>query len=408
MVSRIYVEKKQGLDVRGKEVFDDLTGYLEIRNVKSVRVLVRYDVENVSEKALNAALLGVFSEPPVDQLYREHFPGEDEGFVFGSAYLPGQFDQRADSAEQCITFLYPDEAPVIRTATLYVITGALTEDEKSRIKAHLINPVDSREAEMEKPDTLALDQTAAEDVPVLEGFCDMPEEDFKALYEGLSLAMTRADFDHIRNYFRTDAHRDPTMTEIRVLDTYWSDHCRHTTFSTEFTEVSFDDGDYKEMLEEAFKSYLETRKDVYAGRDDKCVCLMDMALVAAKKLKKDGLLTDQEVSDEINACSIVVPIRVDGHEEEWLINFKNETHNHPTEIEPFGGAATCLGGAIRDPLSGRTYVYQAMRVTGAADPRTPLKETLPGKLPQKKIVTEAAKGYASYGKIGRASCRERV
>ena len=318
--------------------------------------------------------------------------------------MPGQFDQRADSAVQCVQFIKEDEMPVIKSATTYVIEGAITDEEFAAIKAHCINPVDSRETGMEKPETLITQFEEPEDVKIFDGFKDMEEDKLKELYDSLGLAMTFKDFLHIQNYFKGEEKRDPSMTEIRVLDTYWSDHCRHTTFSTELKEVSFGEGDYKEPIVNAYKHYLNTHSEIFAGREDKFVCLMDLALMAMRKLKREGKLEDQEESDEINACSIVVPVVVDGVEEEWLVNFKNETHNHPTEIEPFGGAATCLGGAIRDPLSGRTYVYQAMRVTGAADPTVSVKETMKGKLPQKKLVTGAAHGYSSYGnQIGLAT-----
>ncbi|MDE7063841.1 MAG: phosphoribosylformylglycinamidine synthase, partial [Lachnospiraceae bacterium] len=312
--------------------------------------------------------------------------------------------QRADSAEQCVKLLKEDEEPVIRTATTYVIYGDIDEAQLAAIKHHCINPVDSRETGMDKPETLVTEFAEPEDVKVFDGFLDMPEEALKSLYESLNLAMTFKDFLHIQNYFAGEEHRDPTMTEIRVLDTYWSDHCRHTTFSTELKNVEFEDGYCHEPIVKTYEDYLATHQEMYQGREDKFVCLMDIALMAMKRLKKEGKLEDQEESDEINACSIVVPVEVDGKTEEWLVNFKNETHNHPTEIEPFGGAATCLGGAIRDPLSGRTYVYQAMRVTGAADPTVSVKDTMEGKLPQKKLVRGAAHGYSSYGnQIGLAT-----
>ena len=279
----------------------------------------------------------------------------------------------------------------------YAIEGTISDEEFAAIKKHCINPVDSRETGLEKPETLVQSFPEPEDVKIFDGFRDTPEAKLKELYDSLNLAMTFKDFLHIQNYFKNDEKRDPSMTEIRVLDTYWSDHCRHTTFSTELKNVAFDDGYYCAPMKETYEDYLNTHKNLYAGRSDKFVCLMDLALMAMKRLKKEGKLQDQEESDEINACSIVVPVEVDGKTEEWLVNFKNETHNHPTEIEPFGGAATCLGGAIRDPLSGRTYVYQAMRVTGAADPTVPVSETISGKLPQKKLVREAAHGYSSYG-----------
>ena len=355
-VKRVYVEKKPEFAVQAKELRHEVKSYLGIKTVKNVRVLIRYDVENLSDATFERACNGVFAEPPVDVLYREDFPREESDHIFSVEFLPGQFDQRADSAVQCVQFIKEDELPVIKTATTYVIEGEISEEEMEAIKAHCINPVDSRETGLEKPETLVTKFEEPADVKIFDGFKDMPEAELKELYSSLGLAMTFKDFQHIQNYFKGEEHRDPSMTEIRVLDTY------------------------------------------------KFVCLMDLALMAMRKLKKEGKLQDQEESDEINACSIVVPVEVDGVEEEWLVNFKNETHNHPTEIEPFGGAATCLGGAIRDPLSGRTYVYQAMRVTGAADPTVSVKETMKGKLPQKKLVRSAAHGYSSYGnQIGLAT-----
>ena len=424
-VRRVYVEKKPDFAVKAKELKHEVKHYLGIA-VEELRVLIRYDVENVSDETYQKALQTVFSEPPVDDIYEETFDAHG-GKVFSVEFLPGQFDQRADSAEQCVKLLNENEEPVIRSATTYVIKGDITEDELDAIKKYCINPVDSRETGMTKPDTLVQEFEEPADVAVFDGFIDMKEDKLKELYDSLNLAMTFKDFLHIQNYFKNTEKRNPTVTEIRVLDTYWSDHCRHTTFSTELKNVKFDEGYYKEPIQETYEDYLDTHKKMYEGRDDKFVCLMDLALLAMKRLKKEGKLADQEESDEINACSIVVPVEVDyAHSvvreemplrdaqrqsrttdeenathsvvrEEWLVNFKNETHNHPTEIEPFGGAATCLGGAIRDPLSGRTYVYQAMRVTGAADPTASVKDTIEGKLPQKKIVREAARGYSSYG-----------
>ena len=396
-VRRIFVEKKPEFAVKAGELKEELEKYLGISHVKGVRVLVRYDVENLSEETYRQALGTIFSEPPVDLVYEEEFPKNPGDMVFSVEYLPGQFDQRADSAEQCVKLLRAEEEPVIRTATTYVITAPLTAEQEAAIKSFCINPVDSREAGEEKPETLTVEFAVPEDIKTFAGFSAMEESALKALYDSLNLAMTFKDFLHIQTYYREEEHRDPTVTEIRVLDTYWSDHCRHTTFSTELTRVDFGEGDYREPMENTYRQYLEDRKALYGDRKDKPVCLMDLALMAMKKLKSQGKLADMEVSDEINACSIVVPVTIDGKTEEWLVNFKNETHNHPTEIEPFGGAATCLGGAIRDPLSGRTYVYQAMRVTGAADPTRPLGETLKGKLPQRKIVNQAAQGYSSYG-----------
>ena len=394
-VRRVYVEKKPDFAVKAKELKHEIKHYLGIA-ADEVRVLIRYDVENVSDETYQKALQTVFSEPPVDDIYEENFDA-GAGKVFSVEFLPGQFDQRADSAEQCVKLLNEDEEPVIRSATTYVIVGDITDDELTAIKKYCINPVDSRETGMDKPQTLVQEFDDPADVAIFDGFIDMPEDKLNELYSSLNLAMTFKDFLHIQNYFKNEEKRNPSMTEIRVLDTYWSDHCRHTTFSTELKNVKFDDGFYQAPIKKTYEEYLDAHKEMYKGRDDKFVCLMDLALLAMKKLKAEGKLADQEESDEINACSIVVPVEVDGKTEEWLVNFKNETHNHPTEIEPFGGAATCLGGAIRDPLSGRTYVYQAMRVTGAADPTVPVKDTIEGKLPQKKIVREAARGYSSYG-----------
>ncbi|MFQ6824453.1 MAG: phosphoribosylformylglycinamidine synthase [Agathobacter sp.] len=401
-VRRVYVEKKPDFAVKAKELKHEVKHYLGIA-AEGVRVLIRYDVENVSDDTYKKALQTVFSEPPVDDIYEEEFDAKG-GKVFSVEFLPGQFDQRADSAEQCVKLLNEEEEPIIRSATTYVINGDITEDELEAIKKYCINPVDSRETGAQKPETLVQNFEEPADVAIFDGFIDMAEAQLKELYDSLNLAMTFKDFLHIQNYFKGEEKRNPSMTEIRVLDTYWSDHCRHTTFSTELKNVKFDEGFYQAPIKKTYEDYLNTHKEMYKGRDDKFVCLMDLALLAMKRLKAEGKLDDQEESDEINACSIVVPVEVDGKTEEWLVNFKNETHNHPTEIEPFGGAATCLGGAIRDPLSGRTYVYQAMRVTGAADPTVSVKDTLEGKLPQKKIVREAARGYSSYGnQIGLAT-----
>ena len=374
-VKRVYVEKKPDYAVKAKELHEEIKNYLGIK-AEYVRVLVRYDIENISDETYAKALETVFAEPPVDVIYE----GEPElaatDKVFSVEALPGQFDQRADSAEQCVKLLAEDEEPVIKTATTYVLSGDVTDEQMKAVMDYCVNPVDSRICGMEIPETLVTEFPEPADVHIFDGFKDMAEADLKELYDSLGLAMTFKDFLHIQNYFKGEEKRDPSMTEIRVLDTYWSDHCRHTTFSTELTDVEFDDGDYKDLLEKTFDAYRAEMKEMYKDRDDKFVCLMDIALMGMKQLKAAGKLDDMEVSDEINACSIVVPVVVDGVEEEWLVFFKNETHNHPTEIEPFGGAATCLGGAIRDPLSGRGYVYQAMRVTGAADPTKSLKDTM--------------------------------
>ena len=403
-VKRVYVEKKSAYAVRAKELKEEVVRYLGITALQDVRVLIRYDVENLSDATYRQALGTVFSEPPVDEYFEETFAVDTDALVFSVEYLPGQFDQRADSAEQCVKLLNEKEDPVIRSATTYVFEGKFTDEEVAKLKEYCINPVDSRETNEEKPETLVQPFEDPADVAIFDGFQSMSEEDLRTLYESLNLAMTFQDFKHIQNYFAGEEKRDPSVTEIRVLDTYWSDHCRHTTFLTELKNVTFEDGYYREPIEKSYEEYQEVRKEIFADRPDKYVSLMDIALMAMRKLKADGKLDDMEESDEINACSIVVPVEIDGKEEEWLVFFKNETHNHPTEIEPFGGAATCLGGAIRDPLSGRGYVYQAMRVTGAADPTVSMKDTLPGKLPQRKIVTGAAKGYSSYGnQIGLAT-----
>ena len=403
-VRRIYVEKKDQFAVAARGLEHEVKSYLGIKDLEKVRILIRYDVENISDEVYERACRSVFSEPPVDQLYEESFPMAEDEKAFAVEFLPGQFDQRADSAVQCVKFLKEDEEPIIRSATVYVVKGAVSVEEFEAVKNHCINPVDSRETGFVKPETLVTEFQEPADVITFDGFIDMDETPLKELYTSLNLAMTFKDFLHIQNYFKNEEKRNPSMTEIRVLDTYWSDHCRHTTFSTELKEVVFDDGYYKKPIVDTYRQYLADHSEIFKGREDKFVCLMDLALMAMRKLKKEGKLQDQEESDEINACSIVVPVEVDGVTEEWLVNFKNETHNHPTEIEPFGGAATCLGGAIRDPLSGRTYVYQAMRVTGAADPTVSVKKTLKGKLPQKKLVRDAAHGYSSYGnQIGLAT-----
>ena len=409
-VKRIYVEKKDSFAVKARELEEELKGYLKINGLEKVRIFIRYDVENISDETFEKACKSVFSEPPVDDLYLENFEMPADSRCFSVEYLPGQFDQRADSAVQCVQFLKEDEQPIIKTATTYLLIGKISDSEFDKIKAYCINPVDSRETDMVKPETLVTEFEEPEDVATYDGFNDMAEDKLKELYDSLGLAMTFKDFQHIQNYFKNEEHRNPTVTEIRVLDTYWSDHCRHTTFSTELKDVTFEDGYYTTPIKTTYENYLATREEIFAGRKDKYVCLMDLALMAMRKLRKDGKLEDMEESDEINACSIVVPVEIDKEDgngvitEEWLVNFKNETHNHPTEIEPFGGAATCLGGAIRDPLSGRTYVYQAMRVTGAADPTVPVEDTLKGKLSQKKLVRGAASGYSSYGnQIGLAT-----
>ena len=410
-VRRIYVEKKAPFAGKAAELKAEIAGYLGIKSVSDVRIFIRYDVQNVSDEVFEKACGTVFSEPPVDILYREEIEIPENAKVFSIEALPGQFDQRADSAEQCVRFIKGDEEPVIRTAVTYMLIGDVTDEEVTKIKEYTMNPVDSRIAADKKPETLVENYDEPEDVKIFDGFKDMSEDELRALYESLGLAMTFNDFKWIQQYFHDDEKRDPSMTEIRVLDTYWSDHCRHTTFGTELKSIEFEDGFYKAPIEKSFNEYLTARDALYTTDDkkkEKFISLMDIALMGMKKLKKDGKLTDMEESEENNACTVVVPVEVDYGKgpvtENWLVFFKNETHNHPTEIEPFGGAATCLGGAIRDPLSGRGYVYQAMRVTGAADPTVPVSETLKDKLSQKKLVRGAASGYSSYGnQIGLAT-----
>ena len=403
-IKRLYVEKKQNFNVEAKQLWLDLKENLLIKELESVRILHRYDVDNITDKAYKEALHTIFSEPPVDIIWKENIKLLDTEIAFAIEYLPGQYDQRADSTKQCIQIINADMDPLVKVAKIIVVQGNLSKDMLNNIKAYCINPVDSREASIEKPDSLEENYPIPETVEILDGFILLDKNDLEILWKSLGLAMTIDDLIHTQKYFMEEK-RDPTITEIKVLDTYWSDHCRHTTFLTKIEQVTFDKGYYSDSLEEVYNQYLNDREEVLGKKaKEKDICLMDMALLAMRKLRKNGQLEDLEVSDEINACSIIVPVDVDRKEEEWLIMFKNETHNHPTEIEPFGGAATCLGGAIRDPLSGRSYVYQAMRVTGAADPRKSVEETLSGKLPQRKIVRESARGYSSYGnQIGLAT-----
>ena len=413
MVRRIFVEKKQPYAVHAAELQHEIHEFLGLKSVK-VRYLIRYDIENISPEVYKRACKCVFSEPPVDILREESFEYGRDDKVFAVEALPGQFDQRADSAEQCIRFLKGSEEAIVRTAEVYVLSGIKSDRELKLIKDYVMNPVDSRIAGVKKGTTLKQDYPEPGDIEIIKGFRTMGDEDFEKLYNSLNLAMTLKDLQHIRTYFRDKEKRDPYMTEIRVLDTYWSDHCRHTTFLTELKDVKIPEGYYAAPIKRAWERYLSARDEVYGERvsekgGDKFICLMDIATMGARSLKRKGLLQDEEESNEINACSIVVPVELKDekgakYRENWLVMFKNETHNHPTEIEPFGGAATCLGGAIRDPLSGRSYVYQAMRVTGAADPTLPVSKTLKGKLPQKKLVREAAAGYSSYGnQIGLAT-----
>ncbi len=394
MVYRVYVEKKPGFDHEARALYGELKSFLGISGLTGVRILNRYDVENIEEALFAQAVPNVFSEPMLDVVTRD-LP-ELDGAVFAAEYLPGQFDQRADSAAQCIQLLSQCERPDVRTATVYVLEGALSADEVEAVKKHVINPVERREASLAPVRTLRTDFAVPETVPVIEGFIEYSEERLAAFIREYGLAMDEADIAFCQRYFREE-RRDPTLTEIRMIDTYWSDHCRHTTFLTQLGEVSFEDAD----VEAAFRRYLAVREEL--GRD-KPICPMDIATIGAKVLAKRGQLTDLDESEEINACTIKMNVKVNGEDQEWLLLFKNETHNHPTEIEPFGGAATCIGGAIRDPLSGRGYVYQAMRVTGAADPTQPVEATIRGKLPQRQLVTTAAAGYSSYGnQIGLAT-----
>lgn len=401
MIYRVFVEKKPGLAPEAAALLSDCREFLGIDNLKAIRILNRYDVENISEDLFLRARGTVFSEPQLDLVTEEaELNGAD--FIFAVEPLPGQFDQRADSAAQCIQLLQPGDRPTVRTAKVYLLYGALTEAEISRIKAYVINPVESREASLEKPETLNIAYPTPADIEIVEGFCGMARGELEKLLDRLGLAMDLDDLAFLQGYFREEEKRDPTLTEIRVVDTYWSDHCRHTTFSTHIDEVDLED----ERVKAAYQRYLDARIEVYgeekaAGRP---VTLMDLATIGAKTLKKRGLLPELDESEEINACSIHAPIVVDGKEQDWLLMFKNETHNHPTEIEPYGGAATCIGGCIRDPLSGRAFVHQAMRVTGGGDPRKTLAETLEGKLPQRKLAQTAAAGYSSYGnQIGLAT-----
>lgn len=403
-IKRIFVEKKDGYNVEAMHMLDDLRHNLGMDSLENVRILHRYDVSNISEEAYKKACYTIFSEPPVDNLYEEEIKLLEDEKAFAVEYLPGQYDQRADSAEQCIQIVNADERPIVRVANVFILKG-VNDEAFNKIKEYCINPVDSREADLSKPESLELEFDVPHDVEIVESFIQMSEKEVEALYKDLGLAMSIKDLLFTQEYFRDTEKRDPSITEIRVLDTYWSDHCRHTTFLTKINEVEIEEGHFNTPVVESYNKYLSDREEVFGDRiNEKDECLMDIALLAMRKLRKESKLEDLEVSEEINACSIIVNVDVDGKDEEWLVMFKNETHNHPTEIEPFGGAATCLGGAIRDPLSGRSYVYQAMRVTGAADPTVPVKDTLPGKLPQRKIVTEAAHGYSSYGnQIGLAT-----
>ncbi|MBQ2140176.1 MAG: phosphoribosylformylglycinamidine synthase, partial [Acidaminococcaceae bacterium] len=402
-IRRIYVEKKDAFAVEAKGLLADLKNNLLMDGLEKVRVLARYDVMGLTDEEFSQALQLVLSEPPVDTVMEELVPAADEK-VFAVELLPGQYDQREDFAAQCIQLITQKEKPLVAAAKVFVLKGSLTDDEFEKVKKYLVNPIEAREAALDKPETLEDTWEEPADVERMEGFLDLSEADIAAMQKNLGLAMSVEDLLWIQKYFKEEEKRVPTITEVRVLDTYWSDHCRHTTFMTNLDKVEIEPGYYTKPIEDAFKQYLAIRDKVYGKKTDRPITLMDMACIATKKLKKENKFPDNDDSEEINACSIVVPVEIDGKKEDWLVMFKNETHNHPTEIEPFGGAATCLGGAIRDPLSGRAYVYQAMRITGAGDPRTPIEKTLAGKLPQRKLTIVAAAGYSSYGnQIGLAT-----
>ena len=400
MVKRIYVEKKPEISVEAKGLLKDLKENLLLENLEDLKIVNRYDVEGINDEIFEKAKNTVFSEPQVDECFEEEYPFAKEDKIFGVEYLPGQFDQRANSLSECLQILTEGERPLAKSAKIYVIKGNINDEELEKIKKYIINPVDSRECTLEKLKTVKDEHPEPKDVAIVEGFIHMTDEDSKKFYDKYGFAMDIEDLKFCQKYFRDVEKRDPSMTEMKMIDTYWSDHCRHTTFLSKLDKVEID----WDLANKIYEDYKKSREYVYDGKKAKDICLMDVATIAVKELKKKGMLKDLDESEEINACSIQAEILVDGKPEEYLIMFKNETHNHPTEIEPFGGAATCLGGAIRDPLSGRVYVYQAMRVTGCGDPRTSVKDTLPNKLPQRKLTNEAARGYSSYGnQIGLAT-----
>ena len=402
-VYRVFAEKKKGNDIEASNMLNDLKENVGIKGIEELRIINRYDAQGLSEDEFKAAVNGVFSEPNLDNVYFE-LKLDDEWKYFATEFLPGQYDQRADSAAQCIQLLTAGERPEVASAKVIAVKGDITDAELDKIKAYVINPVESRLASMDKPESLDIKSDIPADIVRISGFIEMSDDAIQAYHEKMGFAMSVADLCWVRDYFKNDEHRDPSLTELKVIDTYWSDHCRHTTFATQLDDIKIDEGKYSKAIEKALEEYFEIRKEVYGERKDKIVCLMDMACIGTKLLKKRGYVNDLDESEEINACSINVEVEIDGKKEPWLVQFKNETHNHPTEIEPFGGAATCLGGAIRDPLSGRAYVYQAMRVTGSGDPTTPFEDTLEAKLPQAKITTGAAHGYSSYGnQIGLAT-----
>ena len=403
-VIRIFVEKKDGFNVLAKQTLWDIRHNLGMKSVEDLRYIVRYDLEGLTKEEYDKAKTIVLSEPNADVIYEETLPVEDGWKVFAMEYLPGQYDQRGDSAEQCVQLLTQGERCKVLTARVIALKGNITDEELVKVEEYLINPVESRLASLEKPKTLDMEIPVPENVKRVEGFNSWNDDEMQKYYDSMGFAMTLADLKFCRDYFRDTEHRDPSVTELRVIDTYWSDHCRHTTFLTRLEEIEIEKSALGKVIEDALSEYYATRDEVYGKDTKRIVSLMDMALIGMKSLKKKGLIPDLDESEEINACSIQVPVTIDGKTEQWLVQFKNETHNHPTEIEPFGGAATCLGGAIRDPLSGRSYVYQAMRVTGSGDPTIPFKDTMHGKLPSRKITTGAAQGYSSYGnQIGLAT-----
>ncbi|MGN0455240.1 MAG: phosphoribosylformylglycinamidine synthase [Acutalibacteraceae bacterium] len=403
-VTRVFVEKKPGFDVEAKQMLWDLRHNLGLKQINGLRLLNRYDISGLSAEQFETAKKTVFSEPNQDNVYDEEFSYDEGSRVFAMEYLPGQYDQRADSAAQCTQLLTQQERPQVISAKVVVLSGEISDEDFEKVKSYLVNPVESRVASMDKPESLDIPVTVPENVARVTGFIDFDDEQMQEYYNSMGFAMTLSDLKFCRDYFKNDEHRDPTVTELRVIDTYWSDHCRHTTFLTRLEKIEIEKGALTGVIEDALKAYYDAREEIYGKDSTRDVSLMDMALCGMKLLKKRGQIPDLDESEEINACSIEVPVTIDGKTEKWLVQFKNETHNHPTEIEPFGGAATCLGGAIRDPLSGRAYVYQAMRVTGSGDPTIPFKDTMHGKLPTRKITTGAAAGYSSYGnQIGLAT-----
>ena len=396
-VHRIYVEKRKEFAVEALELLHNLQNQLKIKNLESVKVINRYDVQGVSQDALNQGISIILSEPMVDDVVLEDYENPNNYHVFGIEYLPGQYDQRADACEQCFQLLTGEKKVTVKCAKIIVLVGNVSDNDAQKIKKYLINPVDQREASLDKVDTLESEEVVINKVPVIEGFIDFTKEELINYLKENSMAMNYDDLKVTQDYFKNEEHRNPTETELKVLDTYWSDHCRHTTFSTIITDLDIAEGEFKEVLRSDIEKYISSRHAVYGINTTRPITLMDLATISMKELRKQGFLDDLEVSEEINACSIEIEINTTNGKENWLLMFKNETHNHPTEIEPFGGAATCLGGAIRDPLSGRAYVYQSMRITGAGDPREKLEDTLKGKLPQRKICKEAAHGFSSYG-----------